>query len=261
MDAHDGTVAALASALRERHAAGGRFEPLRRQGRRLTMEEAYAVQDAFLATLPGLRRGTGYKIGLTSPAMQAMCGIGHPVYGELRGEGIRASGSRIELAGFGRLGLECEIAVKLGRELPAGRELTRADVLQCADAVCVAFELVDDCHADYGTLDAASLVADNAWNAGAVLGPWQPVPAELAELRGSLQLQEQAIDGGRVGDALSHPFDSVLWLATELQRRGRRLPAGAIVLTGSIIRTRFPEPGQRWTYSVDGLGSIEVSTC
>jgi len=261
MDPHDPMATALAQALRQRHAAGARFEPVSWQGRGLTLDEAYAVQDAFVAGLAGFQRGAGYKIGLTSPAMQAMCGIGHPVYGELRANGLHASGHRIELARFGRLGLECEIAVKLGRELPAGRPLTRADVLECTEGVCAAFEMVDDSNADYATLDAASLVADNAWNAGAVLGPWQPVPPDLPELRGRLQLDGKEVDAGRVGDALSHPFDSVLWLATELQRRGRRLPAGAIVMTGSIVRTQFPQPGQAWTYSVEGLGSVEIGSC
>lgn len=260
MDAASGMTQALAQVLRERHAAGARFEPLAWQSRRLELDEAYAVQDAFVGSQPGFRRGAGYKIGLTSPAMQAMCGIGHPVYGELRADGIRAGGHRIALADFARLGLECEIAVKLARELPAGRALTRDDVLACAGGVCAAFEMVDDSHADYAALDAASLVADNAWNAGVVLGPWQPVPRGLADLEGTLSLEGQPVDRGRVGDALAHPFDSVTWLAVELQRRGRRLPAGAIVMTGSIVRTQFPQPGQRWTYAVSGLGTVEVST-
>jgi 2-keto-4-pentenoate hydratase len=261
MDAQDGMIATLAQGLRQRHAEGGRFEPLSSQGRRLGLDEAYGVQDAFVATLPGFRRGAGYKIGLTSPAMQAMCGIAHPVYGELRADAIHASGHRIDLSDFVHLGLECEIAVKLARELPAVSPLTRAHVLECTAGVCAAFELVDDAHADYAALDAPSLVADNAWNAGVVLGPWQPVPADLPELQGRLALDGQEVDRGRVGDALSHPFDSVLWLAAELGRRGRRLGAGAIVMTGSIVKTRFAAPGQRWTYGVDGLGAVEVLTC
>lgn len=251
--------AALARLLQQRHAQGAHFQPLDWQGRRLELDEAYAVQDAFNA-LRGVPRDAGYKIGLTSPAMQAMCGIAHPIYGELRGDGIHRSGHAIELARFGRLGLECEIAVKLERELPAGRALSRDDVRACTAAVCAAFELVDDSHADYAKLDAASLVADNSWNAGVVLGPWQPVPAALPDLQGMLFLDGQELDRGRVGDALSHPFDSVLWLASELQRRGRRLPAGAIVMTGSIVRTQFPKPGQAWTYRVDGLGEVSVTT-
>ena len=261
MATQDEGIATLAQGLRQRHAAGGRFEALSLQGRRLDIDEAYAVQDALVATLPGFGRGAGYKIGLTSPAMQAMCGIAHPVYGELRADGIHASGHRIALSGFAHLGLECEIAVKLARDLPGARELTRADVLACTAGVCAAFEMVDDANADYATLDAASLVADNAWNAGVVLGPWQAVPSDLPELRGRLALDGQQVDQGRVGDALSHPFDSVLWLAAELRRRGRRLGAGAIVMTGSIVKTQFAAPGQRWTYGVDGLGTVEVVTC
>ena len=250
----------LARELLDRHARGARFEALAWDGRRLSLDEAYAVQDAFVALRSDDRRGGGYKIGLTSPAMQAMCGIGHPIYGELRTDGIHGSGHAIDLSRFGRLGLECEIAVKLARELPAGRALTRQDVADACGGVCVAFEMVDDSNADYATLDAASLVADNSWNAGVVHGAWQPVPADLPELQGVLFLDGQELDRGRVGDALSHPFDSVLWLAQELARRGRRLKAGDIVMTGSIVRTRFPVPGQAWTYRVEGLGEVSVTT-
>ncbi|HEX2546804.1 MAG TPA: fumarylacetoacetate hydrolase family protein [Ramlibacter sp.] len=251
---------ALARELQQRHARGARFEALTAQGQRLTLDDAYAVQDAFVALTCGGQRGVGYKIGLTSPAMQAMCGISHPIHGELRGDGIFEAGHAIELARYGRLGLECEIAVRLARALPADRALTRDDVLACCEGVCPAFEMVDDSNADYATLDAASLVADNSWNAGVVLGRWQPVPAALPDLHGVLFLDGEEVDRGRVGDALSHPFDSVLWLAAELDKRGKRLEPGAIVMTGSIVRTRFPEPGQAWSYRVEGLGEVAVTT-
>lgn len=260
MDARAEMAGMVAQRLLRRHAAGGRFEPVRWEGRPLGIDDAYAVQEAFVAASPDFGGVAGYKIGLTSAAMQQMCGIDHPVYGALRADGMHAGGHRIALARFARLGLECEIAVRLARELPAGRALTRADVLACSDGVCAAFEMVDDANADYATLDAASLVADNAWNAGVVLGPWHPAPADLADLRGALSLDGREIDSGRVGDALSHPFDSVLWLAAALERRGRRLGAGAVVMTGSIVRTRFPVPGQRWSYAVNGLGAVEVTT-
>ena len=52
-----------------------------------------------------------------------------------------------------------------------------------AEAGYHAVELVDDRHCDYATLDVLSLIADNSWNAGIVLGVFQRPVQELAQIR------------------------------------------------------------------------------
>ena len=92
-----------------------------------------------------------------------------------------------------------------------------------------------------------------------MVGHWQSAPPDLQSRRGRVSCNGERIDEGRVGDALEHPFASVHWLAVELARRGHVLRAGQVVMTGSIVRTRFATAGQRWTYEVDGLGSVQAS--
>ena len=53
-----------------------------------------------------------------------------------------------------RLGIESEIALRIGRPFPAD-EIPGERVLDYVDGVCAAFELVDDSGADYGRLAAA----------------------------------------------------------------------------------------------------------
>jgi len=101
-------------------------------------------------------------------------------------------------------------------------------------------------------------VADNSWNAGVVLGPWTAPPADLAERGGEVLLDGVPVDRGRLGDALDHPFEPVRWLAAQLAQSGAVLRAGIIVMTGSIVKTRFPDQAGRWRYEVDGLGEVEV---
>lgn len=249
----------LAQQLLAEHEGGRPFTTLARAGARLDLAQAYAVQDRYVSLL-GLRHGAGvvgYKIGLTSPAMQQMCGIGHPIHGRILSSRVHAGGARLALAGYGHLGLEFEIAVRLARDL---REVP-ADWQALApwvDAICPAIELVDDRGADYAVLDAASLVADNAWSAGVVLGDWAKAPDDLRERAGQVRLDGAPLDAGRVGDALDHPFASVHWLATQLAAQGRTLAAGMIVMTGSIVRTRFPSAAGRWQYAVEGLGEVAL---
>ena len=224
------------------------------------VDDAYRIQQEYVR-LRQLERPSGvvgYKIGLTSPAMQAMCGIDSPVYGCIFADTLHPSGSELSLRQFQHLGIEFEIAVRLGRDLANDRDLGLTDIAAAVDAICPAFELVEDRSADYGALNAVSLVADNSWSAGAVLGAWQPLLDGLSECNGRVRLDGVQIDAGRVGDALDDPLATVAWLARQLRMRGQALAGGDLVMTGSIVRTRFPTPGQAWEYDVDGLGSVRL---
>ena len=112
-------------------------------------------------------------------------------------------------------------------------------------------------------LDAFTLVAQNTWNAGVVLGApvtdWQGADLETAVAR--CWINEQPAGQGKTGDALGHPFEAVAWLANLLNRRGRALGRDMIVMTGSSITTRFPAPGDRVRFTIEGLGeaALEVT--
>jgi 2-keto-4-pentenoate hydratase len=250
----------VARAIHEAHRVGLDFAPVRRGGRELSEDIAYEIQDHLVALLCAELRSSvvGYKIGLTSPAMQEMCGRNAPVYGRVLASRVHASDVRVDPARCWHLGVECEIAVRIGKDVTAPPS-TWSAMDEYVDAIAPSFELVDDRHADYARLDGASLIADNAWNAGIVVGHWQSAPPDLQSRRGRVSCNGERIDEGRVGDALEHPFASVHWLAVELARRGHVLRAGQVVMTGSIVRTRFATAGQRWTYEVDGLGSVQAS--
>ncbi|CAN5389308.1 fumarylacetoacetate hydrolase family protein [soil metagenome] len=252
----------LAQQLFQAHERLDRFQPVLRDGKPLTPEQAYQVQDAFVALLSGSRNAAiaGYKIGVTSAAMQASVGLTSPVCGVLFADQLRATGAGMSAASYGRLGLEFEIAVRLSKDVPArpGVFPTIAEIAECVDAVCPAIELVDDRGADYAALDGGSLLADNAWNAGVVLGPWHPAPAGLAQCKGRVLCNGSQAGSGLVGDASGHPFQSVAWIAEDLSHRGKVLRAGMIVMTGSITRTLFPAGDEQWSYSVEGLGAVEA---
>ena len=250
------TTQQLAQALFDQHAARTPFSSLRPADGALSTAAAYDVQDDLVALLCKKRNVdvVGYKIGLTSTAMQTMCGIDKPVFGRILSDQVYLSGARVDLDRYVHLGLEFEIAVKLGSDVVThGSPVSVADIAACTAAVCPALELVDDRHADYSTLDACSLIADNAWNAGVVLGEWQPLPDESVIRQGRVFPQGQPAEIGAVD--YRHVLASVAWLAEELAARGSRLHAGDIIMTGSVVRTAFPVDGEFWRYEVDGLGT------
>jgi 2-keto-4-pentenoate hydratase len=259
MSLSEAAMQALAEQLLDEHLRAERFHLLPDLSSD-AVDDAYGVQQEYVRLRQRDRPSgvAGYKIGMTSPAMQAMCGIDSPVYGSIFADTLYPSGTELSLSRFQHLGIEFEIAVRLGRDLATDRDLGLAEIAAAVDAICPAFELVEDRSADYGALNAVSLVADNSWSAGAVLGDWQPLLGGLSERRGRVRLDGVEIDAGRVGDALDDPLATVAWLARQLRLRGRNLAGGELVMTGSIVRTRFPAPGQTWEYDVDGLGSVRL---
>jgi 2-keto-4-pentenoate hydratase len=151
--------------------------------------------------------------------------------------------------------------VRLADDLPgSGAPWTRASVAGRVAACMPAFELVEDGNADYKTLDAFTLVAQNAWNGGVVLGApvteWRGVDLESAVTR--CWVNGEPGGQGKTGDALGHPFEAVAWLANLLNGRGGMIRRGMIVMTGSSITTKFPAPGDRVRFAIDGLGEVAL---
>lgn len=242
------------------HKAGHRFMTLSPPAAPATISDAYDIQDRYVA-LQRRESGeaAGYKIGLTSAAMQAFCRIDHPIAGVVLASRVHRSGAEVRRSDFGRLGLEFEIAVRIKSDIPSARTAYSIETIEPhIDSVCAAIELVDDRAADYANLDVRSLVADNSWNAGIVLSEFKPSWPDLAPLRGRATKDGDVFGEGYGRDILGHPFNSVAWLANQLAVRGTTLKAGQIVMTGSVMKTVFPEQDAHYRFDLEGLGSVEV---
>ncbi|MGC1302536.1 MAG: fumarylacetoacetate hydrolase family protein [Caulobacteraceae bacterium] len=241
--------------------AGHRFQPATRwAGPGFDLAAAYDVQDRYVALLKAEcgQDVAGYKIGLTSPRMQAMCGVDQPIAGVVLASRLQSSPGRAKVSDHIRLAIECEIAVRLGRDPPGGGlALARDEVDVLIDRACAAFEIVDDAQADYATLDAPSIVADNSWNAGLLLGPDQPYDGGgLTGRQGVLYRNGEELDRGCSDDVLGDPLNVIAWLAGHLAARGQGLKAGDWVTTGSIVTSKFVQPGEAYEFRVDGLEPV-----
>jgi 2-keto-4-pentenoate hydratase len=259
------TIAAAARAAFKTYTTRTRYRPLDAALRAAPLEDAYRIQDALHRVMAEAGRGeiAGWKIALTSKAMQQMTGVDQPAAGAIFSKVVHASPARVDVAAYHHLGVEFEVAVRVAEDLPAsGGPWTRASVAGRIAACIPAFELVEDGDADYKTLDAFTLVAQNTWNGGVVLGPavteWRSVDLERAITR--CWVNGEPAGQGKTGDAMGHPFDAVAWLANLLNGRGRTLQRGMFVMTGSSITTKFPAPGDRVRFAIDGLGEVALET-
>jgi 2-keto-4-pentenoate hydratase len=248
-----------AESLLAEHKANVPFKPLGPPDKPATISDAYDIQERYVALLRDKHgHAVGYKVGLTSVPMQKFCGIDHPIAGVVLATRVHQSGATVRRADFGRLGLEFEIAVRIKSDVPVTGPCTAEMIAPHIDGVSAAIELVDDRSADYSSLDVLSLVADNSWNGGIVLSNFATRWPDLEGVLGRTTKDLVAIGEGHGRDILGHPFNSVAWLATQLASRGAGLKAGQVVMTGSVMKTVFPEQDASYRFDLEEIGLVDV---
>ena len=245
--------------LDEAHRTRARYENLPDAIAPKSVADAYAAQ-AALCDLWGPRLGAvaGLKIATTTKVMQALMGIDHPCMGTIFASRVHTSPATIAKADFINVRIECELAVKLGRDLPKGSTpYTRESVRAAVTHIMPAFELIEDRFADYKTTKALTLIADNAWNGGIVLGPATPLPADLDldGIQGVLKSNGKEAGSGKTDD----PLGALAWLANQAADVGRPMQAGMVAITGSVMVTVDIARGERLDFSLAGIGETSLT--
>jgi 2-keto-4-pentenoate hydratase len=228
-----------------------------------TEAQGYLIQDAVHELLVAdFGRLVGYKIGCTSAVMQEYLGIPHPCSGGVFAKGVHQSGATLRLKDFVRVGVECEIAVRLMRDLsPSEAPFTAEYVAQAVEAYLPAIEIVDDRYVDWQSLGAPTLVADDFFAAGCVLGApvTRSAAPDLLHVLGRALVNGVEIGQGTGADVLGHPHRALAWLANHLAAEDKSLRAGDLVLTGSLVKTAWLSAGGVVTMELQGLGSVQVA--
>lgn len=248
-----------AELLAEARLAGGVFGRLPEACRPPDEAAAYAVQDVLHRRLAAAGHGqvVGHKIGCTTPVMQRYLGIPNPCAGGIFGPTVQRGRAGLRQRDFRRVGVECEIAVQLGVDLPVeAAPYDRHTVTHAVAACMAAIEIVDDRYEDYRSLDTPTLIADDFFNAGCVLSDavesWRQL--DLASLSGRMAINGAEVGHGRGADILGHPLEALAWLANLKAARSDPLRAGTFVLLGSVVQTVWLEPGDRVEIEIEGLG-------
>jgi 2-keto-4-pentenoate hydratase len=225
--------------------------------------DAYQIQSLLheKLTAHGLGPVSGHKIGCTTPVMQAYLGIGQPCAGGIFAHSVQGPLATVRAADYVRLGVECEIAVLLKSDIsPESAPYDRRSVGLFVDGVTAAMELVDDRYDDFSDFGVASLIADDFFNTGCVLGApvtdWQNL--DLAAITGAMWIDEAEIGRGSGADIMGHPLEALAWIANLWAQRGLTLRAGSFVMLGSVVQTQWLEAGNRVRISIDGLGEATL---
>jgi len=253
-------AAAIAAARR----AIAKLDALPEAIRPRDLAEGYRVQDAVHILLTAAGRGplVGSKIGATTPVMQQYMQIDHPCAGGIFATTVHRSGIALPYAAFVHVGVECEVAVRLGRDLRAeDGPFDQASIARYVDSVMPAIELVDDRYVHWPSAGTPTLAADDFFGAGCVLGePVVPNRApDLVTVIGGATLNGVEVATGRGADVMGHPLAALAWFANHCVARSQTVRAGHFVSTGSLVKTIWLNPGDQVAIAIEGLGRVEIA--
>jgi len=229
----------------------------------MEIDDAYRIQSAWMDIKKSEGRTvSGYKIGLTSRAMQKSMNIEEPDYGTLLDDMVFEEGTEIEAAAFTDPRIEVELAFFLNKPL-MGEYVSLIDVLNATDYVVPALELIAArtyrVHPETGyKRNVRDTISDNAANAGIILGglPVRPDDIDLRHI-GAMMFRNGVIEeSGVSGAVLNHPAKGIAWLAKKYAPHGISLEPGQIILSGSFTRPVEVRAGDTFTVDYGELGTI-----
>jgi 2-keto-4-pentenoate hydratase len=240
------------------------IEPLPDSMRPVDEADGYALQQEVRRRLGevGLGPAVGHKIGCTTAVMQAFLGISNPCAGNVYAAGVLRGDGRVPRCRFVRLGVECEIAVELGRDLGAAEgPFDRDRVAAAVRAVMPAIEIVDDRYSDFRAVGVPTLIADDFFHSGCVLGEpvrnWQRL--DLASLEGATFVDGVEAGRGTGASVMGHPLEALAWFANARAKVGLApLRKGEFVLLGSLVETKWLTGGMRARIEIDRLDALKL---
>ena len=209
----------------------------------MDLDDAYAVQSALIELkLNDGRQQIGWKIGLTSKAMQQALGISIPDSGILFDDMLFTNGATIPANRFIQPRIEAEIAFVMKDDV-SGMDATREQIVQAVDYVVPSLEILDTriLRSDPQTGTARKIVdtiSDNAANAGIVLGDKRHAmnDCDLRWVGSIVSRNDEVEETGLGAGVLNDPVMGIVWLVQRLANYEQGLSAGDIVLSGSFIR-------------------------
>lgn len=250
---------AAAERLQEAHREGIPCPPVRELIGAQDLDAAYAVQRIGRQhRLDSGARRVGWKIGLTSRAVQRQMGVDRPDFGVLFDDMDCPQGTPIGPDRLLQPRIEAEVAFMLAADLDGP---TDVDTVRRAMAYATpALEIVDSRIAGWD-ITIADTIADNASCGLYVLGDDQRALADLETTTIAMQMTAdgEVVSSGRGADCLGDPVAAAAWLATAAAAYGEPLRAGDVILSGALGPMVNVTAGTTFLAELSQLGSVQAT--
>ncbi|OUS80537.1 2-keto-4-pentenoate hydratase [Rhodococcus sp. NCIMB 12038] len=254
------TLDRFGARLLDAHRTRSAITPLTAEAPGMSIDDAYRVQLNQISQWESEGRTiAGFKVGLTSKAIQTQFGVDKPDFGHLFSDMILDGSRPIDIGRFISPRIEPEISFALRKDLK-GPGLTIVDIVDAVDYAIASVEIIDSRIKDW-KLTLPDTIADNASCGALVLGttPLRIDAADLSLVGCVLSRNGEVVASGAGAAVLGHPLQSLLFLANTLGAHGRTLPAGSVVLAGALTAAVPVAPGDRFTATFAHLGSVTAS--
>ncbi|MXY75801.1 MAG: 2-keto-4-pentenoate hydratase [Acidimicrobiia bacterium] len=232
------------------------IEPLTDADPGMTADDAYAAQTHFASRL--LADGdsiSGYKLGLTSKAMQQMMGISDPDFGPVLHSMVHDGD--LDASAFIQPKVEAEIALVLDRPL-RGPGVTTLAAARAVGGAVAAIEVVDSRIVDW-RIKLADTISDLASIGGVVMSSRiVPLDFDLRLVGMTFSLNGSVVATGAGAAALGNPLTALAWLANTLARHDVTLEEGMFVMTGSLHAAVDVGAGDAVRADFDRLGPVAL---
>jgi 2-keto-4-pentenoate hydratase len=260
MPADRATLATIADKIFEAEKTHRLLAPISQTYPDLSPEDCYAVQDMYVARkLADGDAIAGYKVGATGAASQAKFGVNEPVYGHMFKSGRVETGARVPFAARVHPIIECELGLRLGKELK-GPGVTMESALDAIDGVLATFELIDS-RTEGWKIGHSEMLCDNGVQAGFVAGG-KAVPLskiDPATIACTFRRNGEVVKEANTSMVSGNPVTSLVWLANKRGAHGVALPAGAVILSGSLTGLTKIEKGDTFEAEFAGLETISIT--
>ena len=225
----------------------------------LTAEDAYRIQDELVAIKAEQGHQVSFlKMGLTNSAKMKQMNVDTPIYGYIF-DYMNIDNGVLDFSNLIHPKVEAEIAFILGKDIE-GPGVTGAQVLAATDYVVPALEIIDSRYENF-QFKLPDVIADNTSSSRVFIGQTMRKPQELAmdlDLIGAtLSINGKIKDLGAGAAVLGHPANAIAMLANMLARKGRKLQAGQLILSGAMTEAHRLQAGDIVSAKWDGLGSID----
>jgi 2-oxo-3-hexenedioate decarboxylase len=226
----------------------------------LNLGDAYAIQDGGVERRRAAgEQVIGLKMGLTSKAKREQMKLDSPIYGVLT-DRMRVHGE-YSLKGSIHPKIEPEVAFVIGQELSG--KVTLQQALAACTSIHAAMEILDSRFIGFKYFSLPDVVADNSSSSFFVLGEKAVRPADvtveqLAAIDLDMRVNGQTAQKASSAEISGNPLMSIVQLCEILAQRGKKLPAGSIVLAGAATQAVQLEPGMRVSLAAGVLGEVQV---
>lgn len=228
----------------------------------LDMEDAYRIQEKVVSKfIAEGRKVKGYKIGLTSKAMQDMIGATEPDYSSVLDDMFVDEGAELSRDDFAMPMVEVEIAFVMKKRLQ-GPFVNAAEVIQATDFILPSIEVVDFRVAPAPGINVRDTIPDLAAVGKVALGgnPIRLDAIDVRDINAELRINGELRESGQSSAVLGNPVTAVVWLVNKLSEFGVAFEPGDVIFSGSCVRALPVQAGDSVTARFDkGLGDVNLT--